>query len=133
MTSFSGLRNASSALNAERYAMQIAGQNIANADTPGYTRERADLVATGPVAGVTRLYSVADGTPGTVNATGASRLNDVVIDARARTEHARSGYFDTKAATISNVETGVVSLGLRTTVLPAAIAGANFQAAISIG
>ena len=105
MTSFSGLRNASSALNAERYAMQIAGQNIANADTPGYTRERADLVATGPVAGVTRLYSVADGTPGTVNATGASRLNDVVIDARARTEHARSGYFDTKAATISNVET----------------------------
>lgn len=105
MTSFSGLRNAAAALNAERYAMQIAGQNIANADTPGYTRERADLVATGPVAGVTRLYSVPDSTPGTVNATGASRLNDPVIDARARTEHARSGYFDTKAATISNVET----------------------------
>ena len=31
------------------------------------------------------------------------------------------------------VVTGVVSLGLRTTVLPAAIAGANFQTAIIIG
>jgi len=29
--------------------------------------------------------------------------------------------------------TGVVSLGFRTTVLPAAIAGANFQTAIIIG
>jgi hypothetical protein len=31
------------------------------------------------------------------------------------------------------VVTGVVSLGLRTTVLPAAMAGANFQTAIIIG
>ena len=34
---------------------------------------------------------------------------------------------------ISTVETGVVSDGLSTTVLPAAIAGANFQTAIIIG
>ncbi len=34
---------------------------------------------------------------------------------------------------ISSVDTGVVSDGLRTTVLPAAMAGANFQTAIIIG
>ena len=34
---------------------------------------------------------------------------------------------------ISTVEAGVVSDGLSTTVLPAAIAGANFQTAIIIG
>ena len=34
---------------------------------------------------------------------------------------------------MSNVVTGVVSEGLSTTVLPAAIAGAHFQTAISIG
>ena len=34
---------------------------------------------------------------------------------------------------ISSVDTGVVSEGLRTTVLPAAIAGAHFQTAIIIG
>ncbi len=33
----------------------------------------------------------------------------------------------------STVEAGVVSEGLRTTVLPAAMAGANFQTAIIIG
>ncbi len=71
MTSFSGLTNASAAMNAERRAMQIAGQNIANADTVGVA--------------------------------GTSRRNDAVID--ARTEHSRSGYFDSKAATISSVET----------------------------
>jgi hypothetical protein len=32
-----------------------------------------------------------------------------------------------------SVDAGVVSLGLRTTALPAAIAGANFQTAIIIG
>jgi flagellar hook-associated protein 1 FlgK len=105
MTSFSGLTNAASALNAERYAMQIAGQNIANADTAGYTRERADLVATGPVSGVSRLYAASHSVSGSVTVTGTSRLNDPVIDSRARTEHSRSGYFDTKAATIGNVET----------------------------
>ena len=34
---------------------------------------------------------------------------------------------------ISSVDTGVVSEGLRTTVLPAAMAGAHFQTAIIIG
>ena len=106
MTSFSGLTDAAAALNAERYAMQIAGQNIANADTVGYTRERADLQATGPVAGTTRLYAVANpNVTGTVTVAGTSRLNDAVLDSRARTEHSLSGYFDTKSSAISDVET----------------------------
>ena len=37
------------------------------------------------------------------------------------------------SSAIRTVVTGVVSDGLRTTVLPAAIAGANFQTAIIIG
>jgi hypothetical protein len=39
---------------------------------------------------------------------------------------------DAISASLS-VVSGVVSLGLRTTALPAAIAGANFQTAIIIG
>jgi flagellar hook-associated protein 1 FlgK len=34
------------ALQAQQTALQVTGQNIANANTPGYTRERAELVAT---------------------------------------------------------------------------------------
>ena len=37
------------------------------------------------------------------------------------------------SSAMRSVVAGVVSLGLRTTVLPAAIAGANFQTAIIIG
>ena len=37
------------------------------------------------------------------------------------------------SSAMRTVETGVVSDGLSTTVLPAAIAGANFQTAIIIG
>lgn len=43
MSTFSGLSTALSSLNAQRAAMEITGQNIANVNTPGYTRQRADM------------------------------------------------------------------------------------------
>ena len=43
MSTFSGLSTALSSLNAQRQALKVAGQNIANANTVGYTRQRADL------------------------------------------------------------------------------------------
>jgi flagellar hook-associated protein 1 FlgK len=105
MTTFSGLTNAAAALAAHSYAMQVTGQNIANADTPGYTRERVDQASTGPAAGVPSLYAVNNSNAGTVNSSGVTRMNDPIIDARARTEHGLSGYADTKAGTLSAVET----------------------------
>lgn len=43
------------------------------------------------------------------------------------------GRTEPRISAIRTVEAGVVSEGLRTTVLPAAIAGANFHTAIIIG
>lgn len=43
------------------------------------------------------------------------------------------GRIEPRISAISTVEAGVVSEGFRTTVLPAAIAGANFHTAIIIG
>ncbi|MBV9821403.1 MAG: flagellar hook-associated protein FlgK, partial [Actinobacteria bacterium] len=85
-SSFSGLTNALAALNVQRYGMDVTGQNIANANTPGYTRQRADLAAVGPAAGVAALYATQHAS-GSVTVTGTSRLNDPMIDSRARTEH----------------------------------------------
>ena len=42
-TEFGSLSIALSALQSERKALSVTGQNIANANTPGYTRQRADL------------------------------------------------------------------------------------------
>jgi flagellar hook-associated protein 1 FlgK len=104
VTSFSGLVNASNALSAERYGLDVTGQNIANANTPGYSRQRADLAAVGPVAGVPTLYATQRATGG-VTVAGTSRLNDPVLDARMRTEHDRGSYAQTVSAQLSGVET----------------------------
>jgi flagellar hook-associated protein 1 len=103
MSSFSGLTDALTALNAARYALDVTGQNISNANTPGYTRQRADLIEAGPVAGAPSLYATQHA-DSTVTASGTSRLNDPVIDMRARSEHGRNSYLQTSANTLSSVE-----------------------------
>jgi flagellar hook-associated protein 1 FlgK len=103
MSSFSGLTDALTALNASRYALDVTGQNISNANTPGYVRQRADLAEAGPVPGVAALYATQHA-DSTVTVSGTSRLNDPVIDMRARSEHGRNGYLQTAASTMAGVE-----------------------------
>jgi flagellar hook-associated protein 1 FlgK len=103
MSSFSGLTDALTALNASRYALDITGQNISNANTPGYVRQRADLAEAGPVPGVAALYATQHA-DSTVTVSGTSRLNDPVVDMRARSEHGRNGYLQTAASTLSGIE-----------------------------
>jgi flagellar hook-associated protein 1 FlgK len=102
-SSFSGLTNALAALNAQRYGLDVTGQNIANANTPGYTRQRAEMGEVGPVAGVPTLYATQTSSSG-VTVTGTSRLNDPVLDSRVRAEHGRNGQAQTVAASLSGVE-----------------------------
>jgi flagellar hook-associated protein 1 len=105
MTSFSALTNAAAALAAQSYGMQVTNQNIANANTDGYTRERVNQAATGAVPGVPTLYATSSNSAGTVATSGVSRLNDPIIDAHTRTEQGLSGYADTAASTMAGVET----------------------------
>jgi flagellar hook-associated protein 1 FlgK len=102
-SSFSGLTNASGALAAQRYALEVTGQNIANAGTPGYTRQRAELASTGPVTGVPSLYSIAQASTG-VTVSGTSRLDDSVLDVRVRIEHDKNSYAQTSTSQLSGVE-----------------------------
>lgn len=47
---FSSLTSASRALDAQRLGLDVAGQNIANVNTPGYARRVVDLTAVAPYA-----------------------------------------------------------------------------------
>ena len=47
---FSSLTAASRALDAQRMGLDVAGQNIANVNTPGYARRTVDLAAVAPDA-----------------------------------------------------------------------------------
>ena len=102
-SSFSGLTNALAALNVQRYGMEVTGQNISNANTPGYTRQRAELAAVGPATGVSALYATQH-PHGSVTVSGTTRLNDPMIDARARAEHGDNGYLQTTANVLSSAE-----------------------------
>ncbi|MCU1659909.1 MAG: Flagellar hook-associated protein FlgK, partial [Pseudonocardiales bacterium] len=44
---FGGIEQASGALNAARYGLDVVSQNIANANTPGYTRQAAQQASVG--------------------------------------------------------------------------------------
>jgi flagellar hook-associated protein 1 len=97
---FAGIGQAMSGLDAARYGLSVVSQNIANADTDGYTRQ---VVNQGSVDGMVRpsLYTGRVGGTSQLNGTtvlDTARVTDPVLDARVRNEHAKGGAADTTAA-----------------------------------
>ncbi|GEM_PF-579711 len=86
-------------LNAARLAMQIAGQNVANANTPGYTRQRAIFGSTLPVTIGRGLY-VGTG----VQVETIDRVLDSRLDARIRTQNGLFGAAFTDFRRLSEIE-----------------------------
>jgi flagellar hook-associated protein 1 FlgK len=83
MSTFSGLSTALSSLIAQRQALEVAGQNVANVNTAGYTRQRAEM---GAVAGSTpAIFAKTDGIGSGTKLVTVARLGDVFLDARLRT------------------------------------------------
>jgi flagellar hook-associated protein 1 len=107
MSTFGGISTAYSGLAAARAALDVAGQNVANVGTEGYTRQRVtqSAIPGTPTAGSTVLSGVNVGNG--VQVTGVVRMNDVLIDARVRDTAATSGYWDVAAAAAGDVETGL--------------------------
>ena len=78
-----------SALQAQQRAMEVTSHNIANANTPGYTRQRADLAAKSP-------EDVKPGMIGRgVDLTAIRRLSDSLVDSRLRQSDGESGRLKT--------------------------------------
>ena len=91
MSTFSGLSGALSALYAQRQGMDVTGQNIANANNTGYSRQRIDLQSVGG-SPVPAMYATSDGIGSGVTVTGVGRVQDMFLEARGRVEHARNSY-----------------------------------------
>src|SRR2546426_5972229 len=81
-STFGGIEIASRALSAQQSLVDLTGHNIANVNTPGYSRQRADLAATPPDS----LAGVANGQIGTgVEITAITRVCDLYLDQRLLT------------------------------------------------
>lgn len=102
-STFGSITESTQALNATRYALDIVQQNISNADTPGYVRQRADLTEVAPVAGAPTLYATGRSGSG-VQVSSVTRMNDPVLDARQRTEHGRNEALVSQTGTFGQLE-----------------------------
>ena len=102
-STFGGITQAGSALTAASYGLDVVSQNIANSDTPGYTRQVAQQGSVDAVAGVPSIYTGHAG-PGGVTITGTARMADLVVDARLRTEQSRGSLADTAASQLQQLE-----------------------------
>ena len=106
MSSFSGLGTALSSLIAQRQALEVSGQNIANANTAGYTRQRADLTSVQSMSAPT-MFSAGLAAGNGTRVSGITRMGDVFLDARLHAGTATASFTATRAAALSRVETTV--------------------------
>src|SRR5215813_3586024 len=103
MSMFAGLNTALTALYAQRRGLDVTGQNIANANTEGYSRQRVDLRAVGgPVT--PSVYATTDGIGQGVEVADVQRLRDVFLESRGRAEHAQSAYLSAQNTVHSSLE-----------------------------
>ncbi len=108
MSTFSGLTTALSGIVAQRYGLDTTGANVANANTPGYSRQRVDLSPTSPTTTGTAVHSRWDG-PGTgVLVTDIQRVSEELVTARVRQERSTAEFMSVDAAAWDRLE---VTLG----------------------
>lgn len=103
MSTFSGLNTAYTGLQAARAGLDVVGQNIANVNTEGYTRQRISTSATGPVA-ATGLFSGGVRAGQGVSVDGIARLGSMHLDARVRSSAAAAGFSDVRSSALATLE-----------------------------
>jgi flagellar hook-associated protein 1 FlgK len=108
VSTFSGLNTAYTGLVAARIGLDVVGQNIANATTDGYTRQRVTTSAAVAPASMTGLFT---GVGQGVSVSGVARLGNSYADAMVRTATASSGYWDARSSAMTTLETGLQEPG----------------------
>ena len=104
-STFAGFTTAQLAMRASQKALDITGQNIANINTAGYTRQRLDLISLNSSTGVNKYESQFNAKVGNgVLIKGMSQIRDPFLDVRYRTELANVGTSDQKLAVLKDLE-----------------------------
>ena len=104
-SSFAGFTTAQLAMRASQKALDVTGQNIANINTKGYTRQRLDLISFSTGRGVSKYESSMNVKVGSgVLTKGLSQIRDPFLDIRYRNEVANVGTQDQKLAVLKDIE-----------------------------
>ncbi len=95
-TIFTALNTANTALGSDEIALETIGHNVANASTPGYSLQTANLQATPPYTVPSMMNTVGPGQIGTgVKVTTIGRGRDALLDTQFRYENQYAGQYAT--------------------------------------
>jgi flagellar hook-associated protein 1 FlgK len=104
---FTGYQTALSGLQAAQAAIDTTGENISNANTPGYTRQVVNTAAAGSleIPQVSEQGAQADLGTG-VDVTSISRIRDQFLDIQYRAQNTATSNANTNSSTLQQVQTG---------------------------
>ena len=104
-SSFSGLTNAYTGLVAARQGLDVTGDNITNATTPGYSRETLLTSAITPAS--ESKFATVEQVGGGVSIDGVVRVDSPLLDAQVRTTSASSGYAAEQSTAMDSIESAL--------------------------
>lgn len=105
-SSFHTIGTMSTALRAFQRELDVTGHNLANVNTPGYTRQTADLKANDP-SNLGRSFTMGNG----VSVASVSRIRDMFLDARQNEVGADQGRLNAQANGLAEIESIVADPG----------------------
>ncbi|WP_404445494.1 flagellar hook-associated protein FlgK [Sutcliffiella horikoshii] len=104
-STFHSLEVARRGLVTQQTALQTVGHNIANANTPGYTRQRVNFVQTEPYPSPSLNRPQIPGQIGTgVEAGSIQRVRESFLDIQYRGENNKLGYWESRADSLQKME-----------------------------
>ncbi|WP_017436399.1 flagellar hook-associated protein FlgK [Saccharococcus caldoxylosilyticus] len=104
-STFQGLEIAKRGLFTQQSALYVTSNNIANANTPGYSRQRVNFVETEPYPPASMNRPQIPGQMGTgVEAGSIERVRDSFLDLQYRGENNKLGYWEARADAIQKME-----------------------------
>jgi flagellar hook-associated protein 1 FlgK len=106
MSEFGGLSIALSSLQAQQQALEIAANNVANANTAGYTRQAANMTTIG--GSNPAFFSTSTGDGQGVLVSSVTRFRDAFMEIQAGLQHGALASLDQTNSTLQQVE-GVFS------------------------
>ena len=106
---YMGLNTALSGLEAAQAAIDTTGQNIANADTPGYSRQRVNMTERSELTIPALSSYTGDGSQfGTgVDITSITRIRDTFLDSQYRAQNTTENGENTSSTILSQVQAGL--------------------------
>ncbi|MGO4888797.1 flagellar hook-associated protein FlgK [Anaerobacillus sp. MEB173] len=105
MSTFHALETARRGMMTQQYALHTTGHNIANANTPGYSRQRVNFTQTEPYPPIGINRPLIPGHMGTgVQAGSIQRVREGFLDVQYRNENNKHGYWSMRNEALEKME-----------------------------